>query len=133
MWRAACFGTGSSPRSTEPPTTSGPLVIHLPPGTTEPPAPVPSSGVRSTLHATDGTGPDITPATIGRRSRFGQLRPNLLSTLVRLEPGRPSYALGLRTGARSPPEATGADTADISSRRAREMSRVAGVIERLPG
>lgn len=47
--------------------------------------------MRSLSHATE-----TTDATIGQRPRFGQLRPNLLSTLVRLEPGCPSYALGLR-------------------------------------
>ncbi len=50
-----------------------------------------SSGVRSPPPATH-----TTAAGIGPSSRFGQLRPNLLSTLVRLEPGRPAYALGLR-------------------------------------
>ncbi|HWE67909.1 MAG TPA: FUSC family protein [Acidimicrobiales bacterium] len=49
--------------------------------------------------ATDagGTAGTITTtATVGRRSRFAQLQPHLVSTLVRLEPGRPAYALGLR-------------------------------------
>jgi uncharacterized membrane protein YccC len=58
---------------------------------------VPSSGVRSTPPATERTGAGITGGLSGpSSSRFGQLRPHLLSTLVRLEPGRPSYALGLR-------------------------------------
>jgi len=62
-----------------------------------PPAPrakgVPSSDVRSPPHAAETT---VTDATAGQASRFRQLRPNLIATLVRLEPGRPSYALGLR-------------------------------------
>ena len=58
---------------------------------------MPSSGVRSPPHATETTDTTVsTDPTTSQASRFGQLRPNLLSTLVRLEPGRPSYALGLR-------------------------------------
>jgi uncharacterized membrane protein YccC len=58
---------------------------------------VPSSGVRSPPHATEATDfTDSADTTTSQASRFGQLRPNLLSMLVRLEPGRPSYALGLR-------------------------------------
>ena len=56
-----------------------------------------SSGVRT---PPDAPGADATPGTApvlsGQRARFSSLRPNLVSTLVRIEPGRPAYALGLR-------------------------------------
>ena len=51
-----------------------------------------NSGVRPPSHAAQTTTGTIGPSP----PRFGQLRPNLVSTLVRLEPGRPAYALGLR-------------------------------------
>ncbi|MGH9097655.1 MAG: hypothetical protein ACRDWB_09540, partial [Acidimicrobiales bacterium] len=47
-----------------------------------------------------GSPPDAPGAggitTVGQGSRFAQLKPHLVSALVRLEPGRPAYALGLR-------------------------------------
>ncbi|HEY1988580.1 MAG TPA: FUSC family protein [Acidimicrobiales bacterium] len=56
--------------------------------------------MRSSPDATDAsdTPGTATAPTVGERSRFAQLQPHLVSALVRLEPGRPAYALGLRMG-----------------------------------
>jgi uncharacterized membrane protein YccC len=53
--------------------------------------------VRSAPDSTDAVNTAGTaPVLSGQRARFNSLRPTLVSNFVRLEPGRPAYALGLR-------------------------------------